>query len=196
MPKPRLRRAGDSAAPQIAFPAARSIRAIVGAFSVLRPTGGSCTGFVSFIGKPLDTPFAACRRRGFSSWQTDKGTISRVAGVAAAGRASRTRQRRILFLAGAADRHWVMPTTMADAVIRTGRIRVCPDRSRPDTPSAAQLPFQRDVTSRKQFAEATPTAMIGPSAKGTLSSSGENNSIVTISAQRPGRARKSLRMVH
>ena len=62
-----------------------------------------------------------------------------------------------------------MPTIIAAAVISTGRSRVVPAES---AASKALMPALRcsraKVTSRIEFAEATPIAMIAPISEGTL----------------------------
>ncbi len=64
----------------------------------------------------------------------------------------------------------IMPTIIAAAVISTGRMRVCPAEI---AASRALIPAnccsRAKVTSRIEFAEATPTAMIAPIREGTLS---------------------------
>ena len=73
------------------------------------------------------------------------------------------RQRCILFLASAAIAIGIMPTTMAAAVISTGRILVRPASS---AARNALRPLsccsRANVTSRMEFADATPTAIIRP----------------------------------
>ena len=63
----------------------------------------------------------------------------------------------------------IMPTTIAAAVISTGRMRVWPAST---AARNALLPLsccsRANVTSRMEFAEATPTAMIAPISEGTL----------------------------
>ena len=79
-------------------------------------------------------------------------------------------ERRILLLAGTADRLGSMPTIIAAAVISTGRMRVRPARI---AASNAFMPAcccsRAKVTSRMEFADATPTAMMAPIRDGTLS---------------------------
>ena len=63
----------------------------------------------------------------------------------------------------------IMPTIIAAAVISTGRIRVCPAAI---AASNALMPAsccsRANVTSKIEFAEATPTAMIAPISDGTF----------------------------
>src|SRR4029079_8690582 len=84
----------------------------------------------------------------------------------------------------------IMPTTMAAAVISTGRIRVWPASI---AASCADLPAsccsRAKVTSRMEFAEATPTAMIAPIREGTLRVVPVTNSIVRIPHSVAGSAR-------
>lgn len=74
-----------------------------------------------------------------------------------------------------------MPTIIAAAVIRTGRILVRPALS---AAWNAECPFncssRANVTSRIEFAEATPTAMIAPISEGTFSVVPVMNSIVKM----------------
>ena len=78
-----------------------------------------------------------------------------------------------------------MPTIIAAAVISTGLIRVCPASiaaSKADLP--ASCCSRAKVTSRMEFAEATPTAMIAPINEGTLSVVPVMNSIVRMPHKR------------
>lgn len=76
------------------------------------------------------------------------------------------RQHRVLLLSRPPIAIGIMPTIIAAAVIRTGRNRVVPADS---AASKALIPASRcslaKVTSRIEFAEATPIAMISPSAR-------------------------------
>src|SRR6266851_2565884 len=75
----------------------------------------------------------------------------------------------------------IMPTIIAAAVISTGRIRVWPALS---AASKAECPLsccsRAKVTSRIEFADATPTAMIAPISDGTFSVVPVMKSIVTM----------------
>ena len=88
----------------------------------------------------------------------------------------------------------IMPAIIAAAVMRTGRSRVTPaDRAA----SKALMPVSRcsraNVTSRIEFAEATPTAMIEPMSEGTLKVVPVTNSIRRMPAPAPGRAKITAR---
>src|SRR5580704_3259386 len=84
----------------------------------------------------------------------------------------------------------IMPTTIAAAVISTGRMRVWPAST---AARNALLPLsccsRANVTSRMEFAEATPTAMIAPISEGTLSVVPVMNSIVMMPQKVAGSAR-------
>ena len=83
----------------------------------------------------------------------------------------------------------IMPTIIAAAVISTGRMRVWPAAiaaSRALMP--AWLCSRAKVTSRIEFAEATPTAMIAPISEGTLSVVPVTNSMVRMPQKVAGRA--------
>src|SRR5262245_65880561 len=74
-----------------------------------------------------------------------------------------------------------MPTIIADAVISTGLIRVCPaSMAAWNAVLPASCCSRAKVTSRMEFAEATPTAMMAPIREGTLKLVPVMNSIVTI----------------
>ena len=79
----------------------------------------------------------------------------------------------------------IMPTIIAAAVISTGRIRVWPASI---AASKAVLPAsccsRAKVTSRMEFADATPTAMIAPISEGTLSVVPVMNSMVRMPHKR------------
>ena len=79
----------------------------------------------------------------------------------------------------------IIPTIIAAAVMSTGRIRVSP-ASR--AASCAHLPASRcsraKVTSRIEFADATPTAMMAPISEGTFRVVSVTNSIVRMPAFR------------
>ena len=83
-----------------------------------------------------------------------------------------------------------MPTIIAAAVIRTGRNRVTPAER---AASKALMPASRcsraKVTSRIEFAEATPIAMMAPISEGTLSVVPVTNSKSRMPAPAPGSAR-------
>jgi len=75
----------------------------------------------------------------------------------------------------------IMPTIMAAAVISTGRIRVCPaSMAAWNAVLPASCCSRAKVTSRMEFAEATPTAMMAPIKEGTLKLVPVMNSTVTI----------------
>jgi hypothetical protein len=82
-----------------------------------------------------------------------------------------------------------MPTIIAAAVISTGRSRVMPAES---AAWKALIPVWRNsranVTSRIEFAEATPTAMMDPISDGTLIVVPVTNSISRMPAPAPGSA--------
>ena len=83
-----------------------------------------------------------------------------------------------------------MPTIIAAAVISTGRSRVVPADS---AASTADIPVSRcsraKVTSRIEFADATPTAMIAPISDGTLNVVPVTYSSSTMPLPAPGSAR-------
>src|SRR5580692_11172303 len=96
----------------------------------------------------------------------------------------------ILLFAGAPIAIGSIPTTIAAAVISTGRRRVVPaDKAAWKALAPAWRCSRANVTSRIEFAEATPIAMIAPISDGTLSVVPVTNSINRIPAPAPGNAR-------
>ena len=80
----------------------------------------------------------------------------------------------------------IMPTIIAAAVISTGRIRVRParDARRRTRCMPASCCSRAKVTSRIEFADATPIAMIAPISDGTLSVVSVMYSMVTMPQKR------------
>ena len=83
-----------------------------------------------------------------------------------------------------------MPTIIAAAVISTGLRRVLPAATAASTGELpARLWSRAKVTSRMEFAEATPIDMMAPISDGTDSVVPVTNSIVTMPQAAPGSAR-------
>ena len=119
-----------------------------------------------------------------------QGTTSRVVGVANSS-PPMTARARAAFCSSPAPpiAIGIMPTIIAAAVISTGRIRVWPAAIAASRASCRPGCCSRaKVTSRIEFAEATPTAMIAPISEGTLSVVPVANSMVTMPQKVAGRA--------
>src|SRR5262249_25556007 len=120
---------------------------------------------------PSKTPWAVLPSWLLRSIAKRYGTASNVVGVANR-RPPMTARASAAFCSSPAPpiAMGIMPTIIAAAVISTGRIRV-----RPASIAAcravrpASCCSRAKVTSRMEFAEATPTAMIAPISDGTLS---------------------------
>ena len=83
-----------------------------------------------------------------------------------------------------------MPTIIAAAVISTGRIRVRPaEIAASNAGMPASCCSRAKVTSRIEFADATPMAMMAPISEGTLNVVPVIYSIVTIPQKVAGSAR-------
>ena len=84
----------------------------------------------------------------------------------------------------------IMPTIIAAAVINTGRSRVVPaDKAASKALCPARRYSRAKVTSKMEFAEATPIDMIAPMTDGTLRVVPVTNSNSKIPTPAPGKAR-------
>src|SRR5262245_1227533 len=143
------------------------------------------------LGSSSNTPLAALPSLRLRSMANRYGTISRVVGVANS-RPPITARASAAFCSSPAPpiAIGIMPTIIAAAVISTGRIRVCPASIAAwNAVLPASCCSRAKVTSRMEFAEATPTAMMAPISEGTLKLVPVVNSIVTIPHSVAGSAR-------